>query len=163
MQFSESSAAWIFLRGLVDGYAVGCADCAWMGRVVGAWACTLRGGRTAATSGDAEKISDESAIGWPEIAGGGRRRRVREQAVLSGAESRSLQANAAPGQAEERTQLEEGGEGHPHLLYYGSARITVRGPVSGRLYEFTRQQPRQTVDPRDAVSMLKTRLFRRIR
>jgi hypothetical protein len=50
-----------------------------------------------------------------------------------------------------------------HLLYYGAERVSVRGPVTGRLYQFSRQQPLQTVDPRDAVSMLKTRLFRRIR
>jgi hypothetical protein len=49
------------------------------------------------------------------------------------------------------------------LLYYGTARMSVRGPVTGTLYQFSRQQPIQTVDPRDAVSMLKTRLFRRIR
>jgi hypothetical protein len=50
-----------------------------------------------------------------------------------------------------------------HLLYYGKAKVNVRGPVTGRLYEFSLQAPLQTVDPRDAVSMLKTRLFRRIR
>jgi hypothetical protein len=50
-----------------------------------------------------------------------------------------------------------------HLLYYGRDRIHVRGPVTGKLYQFSRQEPLQAVDPRDAVSILKTRLFRRIR
>jgi hypothetical protein len=68
-----------------------------------------------------------------------------------------LQANAAPGKARPANTA------HPHLLYYGTTKLSVRGPVTGILYLFSRQQPIQTVDPRDAVSMLKTRLFRRIR
>jgi hypothetical protein len=56
------------------------------------------------------------------------------------------------------------GAKHPalNLMYFGYAQVNVRGPVSGRLYQFSRQQPVQAVDARDAVSMLKTRLFRRI-
>jgi len=50
-----------------------------------------------------------------------------------------------------------------NLMYYGYASVSVRGPVSGRLYQFSRQQPVQAVDARDAVSILKTRLFRRIK
>jgi hypothetical protein len=46
------------------------------------------------------------------------------------------------------------------LKYYGYASISVRGPVSGQLYQFSRQQPVQPVDARDAASILKTRLFR---
>ena len=49
------------------------------------------------------------------------------------------------------------------LMYYGYASVSVRGPVSGQLYQFSRQQPVQAVDARDAVSILKTRLFRRIK
>lgn len=49
------------------------------------------------------------------------------------------------------------------LMYYGYAQVSVRGPVTGRLYQFSRQQPVQAVDSRDAVSILKTRLFRQIR
>jgi hypothetical protein len=49
------------------------------------------------------------------------------------------------------------------LMYYGYASVSVRGPVSGKLYQFSRQQPVQAVDARDAVSILKTRLFRRIK
>jgi hypothetical protein len=48
-------------------------------------------------------------------------------------------------------------------MYFGYAQVSVRGPVSGYLYQFSRQQPVQAVDARDAVSMLKTRLFRRIK
>jgi hypothetical protein len=49
------------------------------------------------------------------------------------------------------------------LMYYGYASVSVRGPVSGQLYQFSRQQPVQAVDARDALSILKTRLFRRIK
>jgi len=49
------------------------------------------------------------------------------------------------------------------LMYFGYASVSVRGPVSGQLYQFSRQQPVQAVDARDAVSILKTRLFRRIK
>ena len=49
------------------------------------------------------------------------------------------------------------------LMYFGYASVCVRGPVSGKLYQFSRQLPVLAVDGRDAVSMLKTRLFRRIR
>ena len=49
------------------------------------------------------------------------------------------------------------------LMYYGYASVSVRGPVSGQLYHFSRQQPVQAVDARDAISILKTRLFRRIK
>ena len=49
------------------------------------------------------------------------------------------------------------------LLYYGFAPVSVRGPISGRLYQFSRLQPILPVDARDAVSILKTRLFRQIR
>jgi len=49
------------------------------------------------------------------------------------------------------------------LMYFGYAQVSVRGPVSGCLYQFSRQQPVQAVDARDAVSILKTRLFRRIK
>lgn len=49
------------------------------------------------------------------------------------------------------------------LMYYGHASVGVRGPASGQLYQFSRQKPVQAVDARDAVSILKTRLFRRIK
>lgn len=49
------------------------------------------------------------------------------------------------------------------LMYFGYATVSVRGPVSGQLYHFSRQQPVQAVDARDAVSILKTRMFRRMK
>jgi hypothetical protein len=76
---------------------------------------------------------------------------VREREDLKESDPLSQPANAA---SRPTDQL---------LLYYGTTRVSVRGPVTGTLYLFSRQQPIQTVDPRDAVSMLKTRLFRRIR
>ena len=50
-----------------------------------------------------------------------------------------------------------------NLMYYGYATVSVRGPVTGGLYQFSRLNPVQTVDARDAVSILKTRLFRQTR
>jgi hypothetical protein len=49
------------------------------------------------------------------------------------------------------------------LMYCGFAPMNVRGPMSGQLYHFSRLQPVQMVDSRDAVSILRTRLFRNIR
>jgi hypothetical protein len=46
------------------------------------------------------------------------------------------------------------------LFYYGYAPVSVRGPVTGHLYQFSQLHPVQTVDARDADSILKTRLFR---
>jgi hypothetical protein len=49
------------------------------------------------------------------------------------------------------------------LLYDGHASVNVRGSVTGQLYQFSRLQPVQTVDSRDATSILRTRLFRQVR
>ena len=49
------------------------------------------------------------------------------------------------------------------LMYFGFAPVSVRGPVTGQLYQFSRLHPVQSVDARDAGPILKTRLFRRIR
>lgn len=48
-------------------------------------------------------------------------------------------------------------------MYHGYASVSVRGPVTGQLYQFSQQQPVQPVDERDADSILKTRLFRPLR
>lgn len=50
-----------------------------------------------------------------------------------------------------------------NLMYYGFASVSVRGPATGQLYRFSKISPVQSVDARDARSMLKTRLFRRVR
>ena len=48
------------------------------------------------------------------------------------------------------------------LMYYGVGAVSIRGPVTSLLYQFSRLHPVQSVDARDAVSILKTRLFRQI-
>jgi hypothetical protein len=48
------------------------------------------------------------------------------------------------------------------LRYCGFAPLNIRGPFTGELYRFSRQQPEQRVDGRDAVSILRTRLFRKV-
>jgi hypothetical protein len=45
------------------------------------------------------------------------------------------------------------------LRYRERARVQVRGPVTGRVYEFSAGQPTQPVDARDAQTLLRTRLF----
>jgi hypothetical protein len=50
-----------------------------------------------------------------------------------------------------------------NLMYYGLGAVNVRGPVTGQLYQFSRVYPVQSVDVRDAVCILKTRLFRQAR
>jgi hypothetical protein len=48
-----------------------------------------------------------------------------------------------------------------HLRYSESSPIQVRGPVTGNRYQFSRAQPLQAVDARDASALLDTRFFRR--
>jgi hypothetical protein len=45
------------------------------------------------------------------------------------------------------------------LRYRERARVLVRGPVTGRGYEFSAEQPMQSVHPRDAEMLLRTRQF----
>ncbi len=47
------------------------------------------------------------------------------------------------------------------LQYLENSPILVRGPVTGRLYEFSNAQPVQSVDLRDAETLLRTGFFRR--
>jgi hypothetical protein len=47
------------------------------------------------------------------------------------------------------------------LHYLERSRILVRGPASGRQYEFSAQHPVQQVDSRDVPALLGTRFFRR--
>ncbi len=49
-----------------------------------------------------------------------------------------------------------------HLRYRDRARISVRGPATGRSYEFSAAQPVQAVEVRDAQSLLRTGLFTRV-
>lgn len=39
------------------------------------------------------------------------------------------------------------------------ARVLVRGPVTGRTYEFSAERPAQPVDPRDADALMRTTRF----
>ena len=50
-----------------------------------------------------------------------------------------------------------------NLHYFGYSPMNVRGPVTGQLYQFSKLQPVQPVDARDAASILRTRLFGRAR
>ena len=47
------------------------------------------------------------------------------------------------------------------LHYLQGALILVRGPATGRLYEFSGSNPDQPVDGRDAERLVHSRLFRR--
>ena len=47
------------------------------------------------------------------------------------------------------------------VRYLESSPIRVHGPVTGRLYEFSGQQPVQSVERRDADALTRTRVFRR--
>ena len=50
--------------------------------------------------------------------------------------------------------------GHGVMLRYRDrARVLVRGPVTGRSYEFSAGQPTQSVEARDAEALLRTRHF----
>lgn len=67
---------------------------------------------------------------------------------------------------ENRSVLKENGiasQSPLNLMYHGLGAVNVRGPVTGQLYQFSRVYPVQSVDARDAVSFLKTRLFRQSR
>ena len=53
---------------------------------------------------------------------------------------------------------------NPHaavtLHYLASSPIRVRGPATGRQYEFSGSRPLQAVDSRDASALLRTNFFR---
>jgi hypothetical protein len=63
---------------------------------------------------------------------------------------------------DELTAKRNGDEAELKLRYCGFAPLNIRGPFTGELYRFSRQQPEQRVDGRDAVSILRTRLFRKV-
>jgi len=45
------------------------------------------------------------------------------------------------------------------MIYRGNGSAQIRGRVTGQVYQFPSQQPVQPVDPRDAVELIRTRLF----
>jgi len=53
------------------------------------------------------------------------------------------------------------GHGVIHLRYTESSPILVRGPVTGKSYQFSAAQPLLPVDTRDAPALCETRFFRR--
>jgi hypothetical protein len=46
------------------------------------------------------------------------------------------------------------------VSYRGGRPVEVKGPVTGTAYYFSGKERRQLVDPRDAVALLRNRLFR---
>jgi hypothetical protein len=48
-----------------------------------------------------------------------------------------------------------------NLRYLENSPILVRGPVTGRQYEFSGAKPQQPVDVRDADALLRTGFFRK--
>ena len=45
------------------------------------------------------------------------------------------------------------------VLYRGNGSAEIRGAFTRDVYQFTRRQPVQAVDPRDVQSLIRTRLF----
>jgi len=45
------------------------------------------------------------------------------------------------------------------MIYRGNGSAQIRGRVTGQIYQFPRQEPVAAVDPRDAVGLIRTRLF----
>jgi hypothetical protein len=48
------------------------------------------------------------------------------------------------------------------LEYTGGPAIVVRGPASGRHYAFSGARPALAVDPRDAIALARSGVFRRV-
>ena len=48
----------------------------------------------------------------------------------------------------------------PRLHYVGHRAVEIRGRVTGRTYRFDPEHRTQTVDFRDALGLLRTKLFR---
>jgi hypothetical protein len=49
------------------------------------------------------------------------------------------------------------------LLYFGQSYLQFTGVATGYLYHFSPLHPLQSVDQRDAASMMQTRMFRQVR
>lgn len=76
--------------------------------------------------------------------------------------SRSQHSGALPAPpAQARAWTVPDGAHSVVLRYRERARVLVRGPVTGRAYEFSAGQPTQPVDARDAELLLRTRHFTR--
>jgi hypothetical protein len=58
------------------------------------------------------------------------------------------------------SQPQAGTQSSMGIRYVGSSPLRVRGPVTGRQYEFSGSHPVHSIDPRDAALLLRTRFFR---
>ena len=47
-----------------------------------------------------------------------------------------------------------------NLSYRGERPVNLEGAITGNLYQFSQRQPVQPVDPKDAVFLLASQLFR---
>ena len=84
----------------------------------------------------------------------------KRRALALGHPSTTDSSGARPTQA---INMESTGRSLPEidLLYLQPSPIQLRGIATGRLYQFSRSQPVQAVDQRDATAFLRTpRLFR---
>lgn len=61
-------------------------------------------------------------------------------------------------------EMSNGEEPHREVgvRFYGTPAVSVRGPITERIYRFTYENPIQTVDVRDAISIVKLGLFRQV-
>lgn len=48
------------------------------------------------------------------------------------------------------------------VRFCGGPAVSVCGPVTERIYRFSHENPVQTIDARDAASIVKTGLFRQV-
>ena len=48
------------------------------------------------------------------------------------------------------------------VLYYGDASMQIRGAATGYIYYFSRSQPVQVVDERDAMQLMQSHMFRQV-
>jgi hypothetical protein len=58
--------------------------------------------------------------------------------------------------------LKRGPMGWAMLRYRETSAVRVRGPVTGRRYDFSIAEPTQYVDPRDAVPLTHSGMFLRV-
>lgn len=66
---------------------------------------------------------------------------------------------------QKRSELKAEGSPDPNavkLMYRGPSSTQIRGFVTGQVYHFSRPNIALAVDPRDAVLMVRTRLFRQV-
>ena len=72
---------------------------------------------------------------------------------------RTVSQNATINTQARGIQPQSGRQSSLGIRYLGSSPLRVRGPVTGRQYEFAGSHPVQSIDPRDAALLLRTRFF----